>query len=328
MTDREKLINQISGILLAHDCLTDEVQSEIFLALDLYEIRKRSTEIVPADPMDNEAMIRDFAAAKAVAGRSPKSVRQYVLALRRFTRTMPIRLVDTTAADIRKYTAIRLTRDGLQGRGLVNERDYLSTFFEWAVKAEIMARNPVKQVEGIKLAKIPKKAYTDLECEKIRKACETPRETAMVEVLFSTACRVSEMCGILTSSIDDRRILICGKGKKYGTIYLDSRAQLAVDAYIESRDDNNPYLFPGRKEDQPITTRAVERILKEIGKRAGVSNVHAHRFRRTAATMALRRGMPLEMVSKMLRHENLQTTMRYLDLTEEELFYQHQKYVV
>lgn len=328
MTDREKLINQISGILLAHDCLTDEVQSEIFLALDLYEIRKRSTEIVPADPMDNEAMIRDFAAAKAVAGRSLKSVRQYVLALRRFTRTMPIRLVDTTAADIRKYTAIRLTRDGLQGRGLVNERDYLSAFFEWAVKAEIMARNPVKQVEGIKLAKIPKKAYTDLECEKIRKACETPRETAMVEVLFSTACRVSEMCGILTSSIDDRRILICGKGKKYGTIYLDSRAQLAVDAYIESRDDDNPYLFPGRKADQAITTRAVERILKEIGKRAGVSNVHAHRFRRTAATMALRRGMPLEMVSKMLRHENLQTTMRYLDLTEEELFYQHQKYVV
>lgn len=328
MTDREKLINQISGILLAHDCLTDEVQSEIFLALDLYEIRKRSTEIVPADPMDNEAMIRDFAAAKAVAGRSPKSVRQYVLALRRFTRTMPIRLVDTTAADIRKYIAIRLTRDSLQGRGLVNERDYLSAFFEWAVKAEIMARNPVKQVEGIKLAKIPKKAYTDLECEKIRKACETPRETAMVEVLFSTACRVSEMCGILTSSIDDRRILICGKGKKYGTIYLDSRAQLAVDAYIESRDDDNPYLFPGRKADQAITTRAVERILKEIGKRAGVSNVHAHRFRRTAATMALRRGMPLEMVSKMLRHENLQTTMRYLDLTEEELFYQHQKYVV
>ena len=328
MTDREKLINQISGILLAHDCLTDEVQSEIFLALDLYEIRKRSTEIVPADPMDNEAVIRDFAAAKAVAGRSPKSVRQYVLALRRFTRTMPIRLVDTTAADIRKYTAIRLTRDGLQGRGLVNERDYLSAFFEWAVKAEIMARNPVKQVEGIKLAKIPKKAYTDLECEKIRKACETPRETAVVEVLFSTACRVSEMCGILTSSIDDRRILICGKGKKYGTIYLDSRAQLAVDTYIESRDDDNPYLFPGRSEGQPITTRAVERILKEIGKRAGVSNVHAHRFRRTAATMALRRGMPLEMVSKMLRHENLQTTMRYLDLTEEELFYQHQKYVV
>ena len=328
MTDREKLINQISGILLAHDCLADEVQSEIFLALDLYEIRKRSTEIVPADPMDNEAVIRDFAAAKAVAGRSPKSVRQYVLALRRFTRTVPVRLVDVKAADIRKYTAIRLTRDGLQGRGLVNERDYLSAFFEWAVKAEIMVRNPVKQVEGIKLAKIPKKAYTDLECEKIRKACDTPRETAMVEVLFSTACRVSEMCGILTSSIDDRRILICGKGKKYGTIYLDSRAQLAVDSYIESRDDDNPYLFPGRKEDQPITTRAVERILKEIGKRAGVSNVHAHRFRRTAATMALRRGMPLEMVSKMLRHENLQTTMRYLDLTEEELFYQHQKYVV
>lgn len=328
MTDREKLMTNIKNILLANGCLSDEVEGRIYLALDEYDVTKRVTEIVPADPMDNEAMIRDFAAAKAVAGRSPKSVRQYVLALRRFTRTMPIRLVDTTAADIRKYTAIRLTRDGLQGRGLVNERDYLSTFFEWAVKAEIMVRNPVKQVEAIKLAKVPKKAYTDLECEKLRKACRNLQETAIVETLFSTACRVSELCSILTSSIDNRRILICGKGKKYGTVYLDSKAQLAIDAYIESRDDNSPFLFPGRSEGKPLSSRTVERILKDIGERAGVSNVHAHRFRRTAATMALRRGMSLEMVSKMLRHNNLQTTMKYLDLTEEELFYQHQKYVI
>ena len=328
MTERDKLLNQISGILLSHDCLTDEIQSEIFLALDLYEVTKRSTEIVQADEQSNENLIREFAAAKAVAGRSPKTIRQYVLALKRFTRTVPVRLVDVKAADIRKYTAIRLTRDGLHGQGLINERDYLSSFFEWAVKAEIMVRNPVKQVEAIKLAKVPKKAYTDLECEKLRKACRNLQETAIVETLFSTACRVSELCGILTSSIDNRRILICGKGKKYGTVYLDSKAQLAIDACIESRDDNSPFLFPGRSEGKPLSSRTVERILKDIGKRAGVSNVHAHRFRRTAATMALRRGMPLEMVSKMLRHENLQTTMRYLDLTEEELFYQHQKFVV
>lgn len=136
------------------------------------------------------------------------------------------------------------------------------------------------------------------------------------------------MCGILTSSIDDRRILICGKGKKYGTIYLDSRAQLAVDVYIESRDDDNPYLFPGRNGNKPLSTRAAEHIIKEIGKRSGVDNVHAHRFRRTAATQALRRGMSIEMVSKYLRHENLATTMIYLDLSEAELAQQHEKYVV
>ncbi|MBR3366702.1 MAG: tyrosine-type recombinase/integrase, partial [Lachnospiraceae bacterium] len=144
----------------------------------------------------------------------------------------------------------------------------------------------------------------------------------------STACRVSELAGIVTSAIDDRRILICGNGKKYGTVYLDSKAQLAIDNYIESREDDNPYLFPGRKDGTHLSSRAIERIVTEIGARAGVSNVHAHRFRRTAATMALRRGMSLEMVSKMLRHNNLQTTMKYLDLTEEELFYQHQTYVI
>lgn len=328
MTDRERLTNSIYNILLANGCLTDEIRSRIYLALEEYEITHRSTAVVLADPMANANIIEEFALAKAVAGRSPKSVKQYVLALKRYDRIMQKKLLDTTAADIRKYMAYRITKDGLQGRGLVNERDYLSTFFEWAVYQELMTRNPVKQTEKIKLAKIPKKAFTDLECERIRKACRTAREAAMIEVLFSTACRVSEMCGILTSSIDDRRILICGKGKKYGTIYLDSRAQLAVDAYIESRDDDNPYLFPGRNENKPLSTRAAEHIIKEIGKRSGVDNVHAHRFRRTAATQALRRGMSIEMVSKYLRHENLATTMVYLDLSEAELAQQHEKYVV
>ena len=328
MTERETLMNSINNILLAAGCLTEEISSQIYLTLDKYEVTNRVTDIVVTDELGNENVINEFAVAKAVSGRSPKTVKQYVLALRRFTRTIQKPLLEVTAADIRKYTAVRLTRDGLHGQGLINERDYLSSFFEWAVNTELMTRNPVRQVEGIKLSKMQKKAFTDIECEKIRNACQTVRETAIIETLFSTACRVSELAGIVTSAIDDRRILICGKGKKYGTVYLDSKAQLAIDNYIESREDDNPYLFPGRKDGTHLSSRAIERIVTEIGARAGVSNVHAHRFRRTAATMALRRGMSLEMVSKMLRHNNLQTTMKYLDLTEEELFYQHQKYVI
>ncbi|HAC61296.1 MAG TPA: hypothetical protein DCF66_03905 [Lachnospiraceae bacterium] len=328
MTDREKLMDSINGVLLAAGCLTDEVRSRIYLALEDYEITQRSTAVVLADPTANARVIEEFAMANAVAGRSPKTIKQYVLALKRFDRIMHTKLVETTAADIRKYMAYRIAKDGVHGRGLVNERDYLSAFFEWAVRQELIVRNPIKQTEKIKLAKIPKRAYSDLECEKIRRACRNPREAAMVEVLFSTACRVSEMCGILTSEIDGRRILVCGKGKKYAPVYLDSRAQLAVETYVKGREDNNPYLFPGRSEDRPLSTRAAERIIKEIGKRSGVENVHAHRFRRTAATQALRRGMSIEMVSKYLRHENLSTTMVYLDLSEAELAQQHEKYVV
>ena len=328
MTDRERLTNSINEILLANGCLNDGIKSRIYLALEEYEITRRVTEIVLADPLANANVIEEFALSKAVSGRSPKTVKQYVLALKRYDRIMQKKLVETTAADIRKYMAYRIAKDGVHGPGLVNERDYLSAFFEWAVHQEIMVRNPVKQTEKIKLAKVPKRAFTDLECEKIRKACRTARETAAVEVLFSTACRVSELCSIVTSEIDGKRIMICGKGKKYAPVYLDPRAQLAVETYIRERTDNNPYLFPGRAENSPISSRAIEAMLKRIGSAAGVSNVHAHRFRRTAATQALRRGMSIEMVSKYLRHENLATTMIYLDLSESELAQQHARFVV
>lgn len=324
MTDRERLTVEIENALLGAGCLTDEIKSRIYLIIDGYEITKRTTEVVPTDETANANVIREFALAKAIAGRSPKTIKQYTLALKRFDNVVRKKLVDTTAADIRRYIAYRIT-NGLQGRGLVNERDYLSAFFEWAVQAELMVRNPVKQTEAVRVSTIPKKAFSDIECEKIRKACRTDREKAVVEVLFSTACRISEAAGIVTSEIDGRRILICGKGKKYGTVYMDSRAQLAVETYIKSRTDDNPYLFPGRK--GHVSSRTLEKMVSDIGKRAGVEGVHAHRFRRTAATMALKRGMAIEMVSKMLRHENIQTTMRYLDLREEDLFYQHQKYV-
>lgn len=328
MTDREKLTNSINEILLANGCLTDEIKSHIYLALEEYEITRRVTDIVIADETANERVIQEFAVSKAVAGRSPKTVRQYVLALRRFDRIMQKKLVETKAADIRKYMAIRIAKDGVNGPGLVNERCYLSAFFEWAVNSELMVRNPVKQTEAIKLAKMPKRAYTDLECEKLRKACKTTRETAIIETLFSTACRVTELAGILTTEIDGKRIRICGKGKKYGSVYLDPRAQLAVETFIRERTDNNPYLFPGRSENSHISARALEHIIKKIGIRAGIDNVHAHRFRRTAATQALRRGMSIEMVSKYLRHENLNTTMIYLDLSESELAQQHERFIV
>lgn len=324
MTDREKLWNSINGVLLEHGCLTDEVKSRIYLALDEYEVTRRTTEIVLADETANENVIRDFALAKAVAGRSQKTIKQYVLALKRFDNVMKKKLIEATADDIRKYMAYRIT-NGLHGAGLVNERDYLSAFYEWAVNEELVVRNPVKQTESIKLAKIPKKAFTEMECEKIRNACRTPREKALIETLFSTACRVSEAASILTSEIDGNRILICGKGKKYATVYIESKAMLAISMYINSRKDDNPYLFPGRK--GHLSARAIEKIVSDIGERAGVPNVHAHRFRRTAATLALRRGMSIEMVSKYLRHENIQTTMLYLDLTERDLAYQHERFV-
>lgn len=325
MTERENLANDIYNILMMHDALNDDIKQRIVIALDGYEIQRRTTDIVPADPNDNANLLQRFAVAKAVAGRSKKTIAQYIGALNKFLRIVPKNLLDVTADDFRTYLAHRMIDDGRQGITLVNERCFISTFYDWAVSAELIVRNPIKTVDPIKVAKQPKQAFSELEIEKLRAACKTLKEKAIIETLLSTACRISELMSIRTCDIDGTRIMVKGKGNKYGQVYINSKAAYAIEAYINSRTDNNPYLFPGRSGE--ATSASVQKTLKAIGERAGVSNVHPHRFRRTAATMALRHGMSIEMVSKMLRHEKLQTTMIYLDLDDRELQYQHQKYV-
>lgn len=327
MSEREQLANSIFEILINQQCLTEEVKQRIILAIDDFEIQKRSTKLAVLDSTSNTSVIKQFMLAKAVAGRSDKTIKQYVWAIQKYIRVIGKKLVDTTPEDIRLFTAYRMTKDDVHGLGLENERRYLSSFFEWAIKEGLMLRNPVKQTELIKIPRLPKRAFTELECEKIRNSCETLREKAVVEVLFSTACRASELSTIRLDSIQGNRVSIVGKGNKYGVVFLESKAILAIEKYIESRKDDNPFLFPGRSS-SGISKGTVEKIVRTVGKRADVENVYPHRFRRTTATYALKRGMPIEMVSKMLRHEKISTTMIYLDLSEDELSYQHEKYVV
>lgn len=232
-----------------------------------------------------------------------------------------------------------------------NEILCLRTFFAWLNVEEIIPVNPMNKVDRIKADKVKKKAFTDLECEKIRASCRSAMETAIVEVLLSTGCRVSELCGIRIDDIRDGKCIVHGKGNKDRTVYFTAKAELAIQRFLAERSDVNPYLFPGGI---PLETSknhsayckptwyqhpdligdnardkgSVEDTVRNIGKRAGVENVHPHRFRRTSATLALRRGMPIELVSKMLGHEQLTTTQIYLDLSEDELEAAHRKYVV
>lgn len=325
MTERENLANDIYNILMMHNVLNDDIKQRIVITLGQYEVQRRTTDIVPADPDDNENMIRKFMVAKAVAGRSTRTIEQYVRALRKFIRITGVKLLEATSDDFRGYLAHRMINDGIHGITLTNERCYISTFYDWAVSTELIIRNPIRMVDQIKVPKKPKQAFSELEIEKLRAACRTLKEKAIFETLLSTACRVSELLSIRTCDINENRIMVCGKGTKYAQVYLNSKAMYSIEAYINSRTDENPYLFPGRKGE--ASAACIQKILKQIGDRACVGNVHPHRFRRTAATMALRHGMSIEMVSKMLRHERLQTTMIYLDLDDRELQYQHAKYV-
>jgi site-specific recombinase XerD len=194
-----------------------------------------------------------------------------------------------------------------------------------------------------------------MDVEKIRLACRTERETMIVEVMLSTWCRISELCNIELDEIENDRILVHGKGDKDRIVYLNAKAQMAVQKYLEKRSDKNPYLLPrsaaagnvtsfqvdGRRAtmanwyeypelvdaSRPTDKGTIESIVRNIGKRAGVRNTHPHRFRRTGATMAMRTGMPIMTVSKLLGHANIAVTQVYLDISDETLENEHGKYV-
>lgn len=209
------------------------------------------------------------------------------------------------------------------------------------------------RIDRIKQEKTKKEALTELEIEQLRDATDDEREKFLIELLLSTGCRVSEVVQILVADIEGERILVHGKGQKDRYVYLNVKAQLALSNYMKERSDKNPYLFPRCESVQILKKRGlsqkdmrrwwkneenvidghadkgtIEQTTRRIAKRAGVEHANPHKFRRTCATMALRRGMPLEQVSRMLGHEQISTTQIYLDLTEDELALAHKKYVI
>lgn len=348
---KDELVNNIVCMLDSMDVDTDGIADRLYILLRNYEIKPLETQLAIRDDSINEHLLKRFLAAKMVKGCTKRTIDRYrkqiSWTLNRINKTV----TEITADDVRYYIALRLTQDRISKVSANNEILCLRTFFAWLNVEEIIPVNPMNKVDRIKTDKVKKKAFTDLECEKIRASCRSAMETAIVEVLLSTGCRVSELCGIRIDDIHDGKCIVHGKGNKDRTVYFTAKAELAIQRFLAERSDVNPYLFPGGI---PLTTSknrsayckptwyqhpdligdnardkgAVEDTVRNIGKRAGVENVHPHRFRRTSATLALRRGMPIELVSKMLGHEQLSTTQIYLDLSEDELEAAHRKYVV
>ncbi len=351
----DDLINLISVYVQESDFQNMKMDLDIFL--HDYEINKKSTEIQVYQGDVNEEILLKYLRAKYAQGLSQRTIGYYSDTLRFFFRTMIKPYNELTADDIRYYFAYRIAHDHITKVTANNERRNLSAFYGWLQKEEILLKNPMRKVDAIKVTKEKKKAFSLIEMEKIRVGCRNSRETATVEMLFSTWCRVSELVGIKTSDIHDGKCMVHGKGDKYREVYINAKAQLAVERYLADRKDSNPYLFPASRisviseksrandlfrkyrgdwykhEDcvsptNPISISNIELMIRTIGKRVGVADVHPHRFRRTGATMALRQGMPIIQVSKLLGHENISTTQIYLDVSDEELEAAHYKYVI
>lgn len=354
---RDQLCTELINTLFPYrkDLPFEEIKAQFTIILNNYDVEKRKTEIIVRDEDKNMHYIAMFIASKAAGGRTEKTLKYYKSELQRVFDNIGKNADEITSDDIKLYLAKKLRVDKVSKTTVNNSRRALSSFYGWMVKNEHIRTNPMNKVETMKFAKPKKYAFSDMDIELLREACKTERETMILEVLLSTWARVSELCNIRIDEIENDKIIVHGKGEKDRTVFLNAKAQFALKRYLEKRKDDNPFLLPrasevgnvsafakGRKRavmanwyeipelvdpELPSDKGTVESIVRKIGQRAGVKNVHPHRFRRTGATFALRGGMPFMTVSKLLGHANIAVTQVYLDITDEELENEHGKYV-
>ena len=349
----DELIVALTPYLM--DISGQDLKMRIEMVLANYDVSKSEHALTVYEGDVNESILKRFLSAKIAQGCSANTIRYYKNSITATLEKIGKPYMDVTADNIRLYIAYRIHKDKVSKTTVNNERRNLSAFYGWLQREEILLKNPMLKVDAVKVTKKKKKAFEQLEIEKLRDRCRSKRETAMLEVLISTWARVSEVIQIRIDDIRDNRLIVHGKGDKDREVYLNAKAVLAIQNYLEERRDGNPYLFPKAKyagdvskmckgkqrklecrwytdakfvdELDHMDKGTLESIMRSIGKRADVTNVHPHRFRRTGATMALRNGMPLIQVSKLLGHENIGTTQIYLDISDEELELAHRKYV-
>lgn len=333
----------------------EDIKAQFTIILSDYEIEQRNTEVAVRDEDKNTKYIALFLASKAASGRTERTLKAYKDYLIKIFNTIGKSVDEIGDDDIKLYLAKRIRIDQISKVSVDNERRALSSFYNWMHLNDHIVKNPMAKVETMKYAKPKKKAFTDLEVELIRNECRNERETAIVEILLSTWCRVSELAGMKIDEVEDDKIIVHGKGEKDRTVFLNAKARLALNSYLNKRNDDNPYIFPRASQagninrfckgipkeqqanwyertelvslNEPCDTGTIESIVRNIGKRAGVSNVHPHRFRRTGATLALKTGMSFMTISKLLGHANIAVTQVYLDINDEDLENEHGKYV-
>ncbi len=326
---RNQLMQSIEAAMLQ---VSDPKEREsatrkILCALNDYEVVKRCTDLAVYDDL-NDRLVKRYCACLSVDGKSQKTIAGYARQIRRFADRSGLRLSDAGVYDIRYYLACEKER-GLSDRSVENIRSYLSAFYQWAAAEEIIPKNPCMNLKPVKYADKERKAFSAVEMDALRHACKTPKERALIEMLISTGIRVSELTGLDVSDINMSDLSVHvrhGKGGKERITYTTDVAKLHLQKYLLARPDTLTPLFTNHSGNR-IGTDGVRGILKQIGDRAGVEDVHPHRFRRTFATGLAARGMAVQDIQRLLGHTNINTTMRYICMDDTKVRASYQQYI-
>lgn len=295
-------------------------------ALAGYEITERCTSIEPYDD-SNEQILRRYAACLLVYGKSEGTLKQYVRTCRKLYEAVGKPYTEMNANDVLYFLAKEMER-GVKDQTRENQRANISAFFQWMTNEEIIPKNPVAQVKPIKCHKEVKTAFSDVEIDALRSACKSLKERALIEFLLSTGVRVNEVATMTMQDVNRDTLsvhVVHGKGNKERLTYTTAVAMKHLLAYLHSRKEDGDTLFYN-KNHEPISTDGIRYILNTIANRAGVDNVHPHRFRRTFATNLSRRGMPLQEIQILMGHRNTNTTMQYIATDDSRMNASYKKY--
>ena len=331
---RERLKNDLLTMLDQHvtvDTLR-KLEPCIETILSNYEVEERKTEIIPYGS-DIPETVQIYIVSKKILGLSEKSLYLYLIVLTDFFRTVCKKPEKVTANDIRVYLYQYQKEHGISNRTLDCKRTIICSYFNWMASEEYIIRNPAINMHPIKYERKHKRAMSQLDLERVRLACETKREKAIVEVLYSTGCRVTELERLNISDVnfETKEVMLFGKGSKHRTSYLNAKAEVALKDYLNIRTDDNPALFVyDRKPYGRLKKSGIEFLIRKMMKRTSGITTHVtpHIFRHTTATTALDRGMSIVDVSKLLGHTRIETTMEYITTNSDSVKNNHHNCVI
>ena len=325
---KEQLIAEVQQRMLPY--LNNEQLLKLRVAMEycLHGLEITVTE-KPSEQEPTDA-VTAFIAAKRIEGCSEKTLSYYHKTIDAMTVSIGKTPQQITTDDIRQYlTTYQMQRHSSKVT-IDNIRRILASFYSWLEDEDYIVKSPVRRIHKVKTAKVIKDTYTDEALEQMRDNCDSLRDLAIIDLLASSGMRVGELVALNCDDINfnERECVVFGKGNKERLVYFDARTKIHLQNYLDSRIDNNPALFVTlRAPYNRLQIGGVEMRLRQLGKRLLIPRVHPHKFRRTLATSAIDKGMPIEQVQQLLGHQKIDTTMHYAMVKQQNVKLAHRKYI-
>ena len=280
--------------------------------------------------IDNSEFLKLFLEAKKIEGCSERTIQYYRVTIEKMLQKVTIPVRKITTEDMRDYLAGYQQVNNCSKVTVDNVRRNISSFFFWLEEENYILKSPMRRIHKIKTNKQVKETISDEDIEKLRDACKCTRDLAIIDLLYSTGMRVGELVNLNRSDVNFelRECIVFGKGGKERKVYFDAKAKLHLQEYLNGRVDDNPALFVTLdKPFERLKISGVEIRVRSLGKSVGLTKIHPHKFRRSMATRAIDKGMPIEQVQKILGHSQIDTTMQYAIVNQGNVKISHQKYI-